>query len=187
MYRSTERFRPPTLRRPMLKKPRGANSSCCSRLALGSGRAQLLIGLEPAAVADRRHRRLVDRDEHVLARAAAVTQLGDSDPAEQPERAQRALALVAILAAERRARLELHLAEDDARVGVGVADDQDVVDDRLRPLLDREGHVDAGAVGSRTPASRSTSAAAKPLFRYSTMRASRSAATCGCVVAAALR
>ena len=159
------RFRPPTLRRPMLKKPRGANSSCCSRLALGSGRAQLLVGLEPAAVADRRHRRFVDRDQHVLARAAAVPQLGDADAPEQAERAQRALALVAILAAERRARLELHLAEDHPRIGMGVADDQDVVDDRLRPFLDREGQVDPGAVGRERRRRRPRRPMAKPLFR----------------------
>src|SRR5436190_15055659 len=78
-----------------------------ARVPFGPGRPQLLIGLEAAAVTDRRHRRLIHRDQHVLARVAAVTELGDPHPPEQAERAQGALALVTILAAERRTRPEL--------------------------------------------------------------------------------
>src|SRR5205085_278294 len=78
-----------------------------TRLAVRAGGPELLVCLQAAAIADRRHRRLVHGHEHVLTRAAAVTELGDSHAAEEPQGAQRPLALVAILAAEWRARLEL--------------------------------------------------------------------------------
>ena len=84
--------------------------------------------------------------------AAAVGQLGDLHPAEEAERAQPPPALELILQAERLTRLELQLAQDDVGLGVHVADDQDVVDRALRPLLDHERQVDARAIGARRQA-----------------------------------
>ena len=143
MYRSTVRLRPPTLRRPMLKNPRGANSSSLARFTAGPRRPQYLVRLDTAAVTDRRHRRLVDGDEYVLPVAAAVAQLRDANAAEQAERAERPLTLVTVFAPERCAGPQLHLVQDDARIGVRIADDQDVVDDCLRSLLNGERHVGA--------------------------------------------
>ncbi len=96
-----------------------------------------------AAITDRRHRRLVDGDEHVLPVAAAVAQLRDANAAEQAERAERPLTLVTVFAPERCAGPQLHLVQDDARIGVRIADDQDVVDDCLRSLLNGKRHVGA--------------------------------------------
>ena len=82
-------------------------------------------------------------------RAAAVRQLRDLDPAKETERAQTATALELILEAERLTGPELQLSQDDVRLGVDVADDQDVVDDGLRALLDVEGDVDPAAILAR--------------------------------------
>ena len=153
MYRSTVRLRPPTLRRPMLKKPRGANSSCVARFTV---RARSPAAAWFASTPPPYPIVVIGASSTVTSTscraAAAVPQLGDPDAPEQAERAERPLALVTVLAPERRARPQLHLVQDDARIGVRVADDQDVVDDRLRPFLDRERHVGARPVGSRTPA-----------------------------------
>ena len=126
----------------MSKNPRGANSSCCSAMPSGFDRSTL-HRLDAAAVADRGHRRLLDRDEDVALFAAAVRQLVDADAPEEAERAQPAPAFDLILKAERLAGPELQLAQDDVLLRVPVADDQDVVDDRLRAFLDGEGEVDA--------------------------------------------
>ena len=71
--------------------------------------------LDAAAVADRRRRRLLDRDQQIARRLAAVAQLGDARAAEQAERGQPPLALVDRAEAERIAGLDLQLALDRRR------------------------------------------------------------------------
>ncbi len=80
--------------------------------------------------------------------ACAVRQRRDLHAPEEPQRAQPPPALELILQAERSARLELQLPEDDVRLRVRVPDDEDVVDDALRPLLDGEREIDARVIGA---------------------------------------
>ena len=61
------------------------------------------------------------------------------------------------------------------RISAGVADDQNVIDDRLRPFLDLEGQIRARAVRATAPASTLTCTEANPAFRYATRIFSRSA------------
>ena len=67
----------------------------------------------------------------------------DADAPEQAERAEPALALDEVLEAERLALLQQQLARDDLGIGAGVADDEDVVDDRLLALVNFELEVGA--------------------------------------------
>ena len=79
--RSTERFLPPRLRRPMSKKPRGANSSRSRAPPPAAPARSTCLGLEAAAVADRRRRRLLDRHQHVAPRRRPMLELTDVDRA----------------------------------------------------------------------------------------------------------
>ncbi len=74
--RLTERFLPNRLRRPISKKARGANSSCSDATPPSSSVLRMrLPDLEAAAVADRRRRRFLDRDQHVARGFVAVAEL----------------------------------------------------------------------------------------------------------------
>ncbi len=122
----------------MSKNPRGANSKCILRLPVRHRSCAIREAFDTTAIANCRRRRLLDRDQHVVLVAAAVRQLRDLDAAKESERAQPAPALELILQADRLTGLELQLAQDDLRLGVRVADDEDVVDDALRAFLDDE-------------------------------------------------
>ncbi len=163
----------------MSKNPRGANSRLILGLTVWSGRTRFGVRLETATVPNRRRRRLLDGHQHVVLGAAAVRQLGDLHPAEEAERAQPPPALELILQADRLARLELQLAQDDVGFGVHIPDDQDVVDDALRSLLDRERQVDPRAIVARGQADARRTTDAKPRLRYSSTSASRASTARG--------
>ena len=87
-----------------------------------------------------------------------MRQLFDADAPEQSERAEPALALDQILEPERLSLLQQQLALDDPLVGPHVADDEDVIDDRLLSLGDDE--LQVGAARRRVSAwARTTTAA----------------------------
>ena len=90
----TDRFLPNTLRRPISKKARGAKSNCSVATPPSAGVDDDAADLDAAAVADRRRRRFLDRDQQIARRLVAVAQLGDARAAEQAERGQPPLALV---------------------------------------------------------------------------------------------
>ena len=108
---------------------------------------QPLAPFEPAAVADRRHRRFLDRDDDVAAvLLAGKLEIRDVDAAEQPERRDARARLVFLLLRERLPALELHFAQNRFARRALVADDQHVVDQNLRPLVDGEAELDLRSV-----------------------------------------
>ena len=145
--RSSDRSLPNRLRRLTWKNPRGAtwNSSTASA---GLRRShQPLAAFEPAAVADRRHRRFLDGDDDVAAvLLAGKLEIRDVDAAEQPERRDARARLVFLLLRERLPALQLHFAENRVARRALVADDQHVIDQNLRPLVDGEAELDLRSV-----------------------------------------
>src|SRR6185503_10189007 len=110
-------------------------------LAFCAGGPQPCRELETATVADRRRRRFFDRDDDVAARGRPVLQLLDVDAPEQPELAETAAAFEQVAQSQRRARLQDDFAADDLVRSATVADDDDVVDDRLRAFVDVERQI----------------------------------------------
>src|SRR5262249_45746038 len=107
-----------------------------------------LYSLEARAVADGRHRRFFDAHEDVSPTLVAVRELGDTYPAEQPERRQATLAFIDLFEPERLAGLELQLALDRRGPGPLIADDEHVVDRDALPFPYGKQHVGAPAVGA---------------------------------------
>ena len=105
-------------------------------------------GLDATAVTERRGRGFLDRDEHVGGRAA-MREFLDANAPKQPERAEPPLALDQIFEAKRFSFLQQQLPLDHPFVGPRIADDQDVVDDRLLPLGDPEMQIGPGTVRDR--------------------------------------
>ncbi len=77
-----------------------------ARLAARRVLPQVAADLDAGAIADRRRRRLLDGDDQVTLRFAALADVGHGDATEQAERAQAALALEDLGEAERVARLQ---------------------------------------------------------------------------------
>ena len=136
--RFTVRLLPPTFRRPMSKNPRGPNSRRSSASPFGP-------------VARRRCATSTPPPYPTLVRGASSTVTTTSwrfvppcasssnpDAPEQSELRELAMALELRVEPERSAFLQHQLAADDVRIGPLVADDEDVIDEGLRPLLDRE-------------------------------------------------
>ena len=160
----------------MSKNPRGANSSCSSRLS-----PRALSRRTPAELRDRRRSsivvaaRFLDGDEHVASRRRSPCESGvDVDAPEQPERAQAALALDAD-PRDRAARpgLEQQLALDDPRIGARVADDEDVIDDRLLALGDLETSGRRACRPATAPGATTTSAGGEPAVQIREQHARR--------------
>ena len=110
------------------------------------------VTLDTAAVTDCRRRRFFDRHQHVVLAGTAVRQDADLHAPEQTERTQPSSALELILQADRLPGLELQLAQDHVRLRVCIPDNEDVVDDALRPLLDGKGEVDPRPIVARRQA-----------------------------------
>ena len=110
------------------------------------GLLQAFTGFETAAVSDACRRRFLDGHQDVVLGRTRVGDLGDLHAPEQPERGDAAAAFDEIPEAERPPGLQHDLARDDLFVRADVADDQDVVDDRLRAFGNPEREVDTGAV-----------------------------------------
>ena len=102
--------------------------------------------LEPAAIPERREGGLLDRDQDIPMRAVAVPQLGNPHPAEETQRNQPALALADGRGPERASAFELELTLDRVGLRPHVADDEDVLDEHLRSLVDGEHDPSPGAV-----------------------------------------
>src|SRR4029453_13498358 len=101
---------------------------------------------EPAADADSRGRRLVDRDQQIASGLVAVPQFTDPHAPEQSQTREAPLALVDRREAERLPRLNLQLAFDRGGGGADVAHVQHVVDQHLRSFANGELNGDLGVV-----------------------------------------
>jgi hypothetical protein len=105
--------------------------------------------LQPGTVFNRGHRCFFDGDQHVAMGAAArQLQIGNIDPAKNAERGDAAARVVFVLLGQRLAALQLHLASDRFRLRPRVADNQDVIDEYLRPFMNDEMQIDVRPVGS---------------------------------------
>ena len=105
---------------------------------------QALRHLEPAAVRETGGGGLLHDDHHVAPVPPAVAELADVDAAEQPERVQAPARLRHRREAERLALLQRDLLANAGCTDRLVAGDQDVLDERLRPLRDAVQQVDGG-------------------------------------------
>ena len=173
--RFTDRFFPNRLRRVISKNARGANSS--SSTATPPVSMDSLAELEPAAVADRRRRRFLDRDEQIPPGLVAVGQLRDPRAAEQAERGKAALRLDDAVDAERIARLDLQLALDRFASRVRSLPTTRTCSTKIRGPSRTRNTTSARVPSPETTGLPSTVAFRNPRLAYRDCRASRSTAS----------
>ena len=109
---------------------------------LGGLATQTHRGLETSAIAETRGGGFFYDDDDVAKSLAAVAKLPDLDPSKEPQRVQSAPSLGVVDQAQGRPFLQRDLLPDGCGPDRVIPDDEDVVDDDLRPLIDAIHDID---------------------------------------------
>ena len=106
----------------------------------------MLAAFQSEPVINRRQRRLFHRNHDVpVCLDAGQLKIRHIHSPKDSQPGNPAPGFIFVLLRERLSALQLHLSRNDLRLRPGVADDQHMIDDHLRPFVNQKMQIDIGA------------------------------------------